>query len=104
MVGVKRKTKVRIEREGRYGRYKSRRAHRMIFVKAPGSRTVIQFRERKPGAARCAGCGAILKGVACERPYKMQKMAKSRKKVSRAYGGYLCPKCLKRKVIRGARS
>jgi large subunit ribosomal protein L34e len=104
LVGVKKKTKARIEREGRYGRFKSRRSHRMLYVKAPGNKTVIQFRERMPKPAKCASCGAVLKGVACERPYKMQKIAKSRKKVSRAYGGYLCPRCLKRKVIRGARS
>ena len=104
MVGARKKTKRKIEREGRYGRFKTRRSRRMLFVKIPGSRTVVQFKERKPKPAKCASCGAVLKGIAREKKYKMQKMAKSRKKVSRAYGGYLCSRCLKKKIIKGARS
>ena len=96
--------KQRIELEGRYGRYKSRRRYRQIAVKVPGGRTVVHYKEKKPKAARCAGCGVILKGVSNERKYKMRKMAKSKKKVSRKYGGYLCSRCAKKKIIEGARS
>ena len=103
MVGSKRKTKRKIEREGRFGRFKSRRSRRMVFVKVPGNRTVIQFRERKPKAARCANCGAVLGGVPRERPFRMKKMAKSRKRPSRIYGGYLCTRCVRKKIIEEAR-
>lgn len=104
MVGQKAKTKQKIEREGRFGRYKSRQAHRMVSVKVPGGRTVIHFKKKKPSKARCSNCGALLKGVPRERPHKMQNMAKSRKKPERPYGGNLCSKCtrnLLRKKARG---
>jgi len=104
MVGTSKKTKRKIEREGRYGRYKTRRSRRMAFVKVPGGRTVVQFKARKHKHARCAGCGAVLKGISRERPYRMKKTAKNRKKVSRIYGGYLCSRCAKKKIIEGARS
>lgn len=103
MVGVKKKTKRKIENEGRYGRFKTRRSRRMIFVKVPGGRTVVHFKERKPKRARCAGCGAVLGGTIRERPYKMANMAKSKKRPSRVYGGYLCTKCVRKKIIEEAR-
>ena len=93
MVGQKAKTKPKIEREGRFGRFKSRQAHRMVSVKVPGGRTVIQFKKKKPSKAKCAKCGALLKGVPRERPHKMQNMDKSKKKPERPYGGYYCSKC-----------
>ena len=95
--------KRKIELEGRYGRYKSRKRYRQISVKVPGGRTVIHYKEKKPKAAHCAECGAVLKGVASERKYKMQNMARSKKTVSRKYGGYLCSRCSRKKIIEGAK-
>lgn len=93
----------RIVREGRFGRYKSRRRKKQIFVKVPGGRTVVQYREKKTAHARCAVCGAVLKGIACERHLKMKNMAKSRKTVARRYGGCLCSRCARKKIIEGVR-
>ena len=99
MVGQKAKTKTKIEREGRYGRYKSRQAHRMLSVKVPGGRTVIHFKKKKPSKAKCASCGKVLSGVPRERPHKMRKMSKTKKRPERPYGGKLCSKCT-RKLLR----
>jgi len=99
MVGQKAKTKPKIEREGRFGRFKSRQAHRMKYVKVPGGRTVIHFEKKKPSKAVCADCGDALKGVPRERPYKMMNMAKTKKRPERPYGGKLCSKCT-RKLLR----
>ena len=105
MVGKKRKTeKTKIKQIGRFGRYKARRAYRQIFVKTPGGRTVTQYKKRKPKQARCANCGAILKGIARERPYKMKNMPKIKKTVSRAYGGYLCSRCARKQIVKETRS
>lgn len=93
MVGQKSKTKQKIEREGRFGRFKSRQAYRMVFVKVPGGRTVIHFKKKKPAKAKCAECGAVLKGVPRERPHKMKNMAKTKKRPERPYAGKLCSKC-----------
>ena len=103
MVGVKRKTKTKIERKGRFGRFKARKAFRMVFVKAPGGKTKVQFKKRKPGKAKCASCGAQLSGTARERPYKMKNMPKTKKRPTRAFGGYLCTKCARKVIIKEAR-
>ena len=95
--------KRKVELEGRYGRYKSRKRYKQVFVKVPGGRTVVQYKEKEPKPAKCALCKVILKGVASKRPAKMQNIAKSRKKVSRKYGGYLCSKCSRKKIIEDAR-
>lgn len=83
-------------------RYRSRSLRR-IYRKTPGGRTVLRYEKRKPSKAQCGGCGAVLKGMLRERPYKMRKTVKTKKRPERPYGGVLCSKCLRRKIIEGAR-
>ena len=83
-------------------RYRSRTLRR-VHVRTPGGKSKVQYKKRKPSIAKCGKCGAKLKGVARERPYKMTKMAKTRKRPSRPYGGVLCSGCLKKLVIDRAR-
>jgi|TARA_Y100000310_G_scaffold332023_1_gene406755 large subunit ribosomal protein L34e len=80
------------------GKHKSR-TFRRVFVRTPGARTIIHYRKRKPKAAKCGECDAVLKGVPRERPYKMKNMPKSKKKPERPYGGNLCSKCTRRAII-----
>jgi large subunit ribosomal protein L34e len=75
-----------------------------VFRRTPGSRTVKQYKKRKPSKATCAICGKILIGVPRERPYKMQRMQKSKKRPERPYGGVLCSACTRRKIIAQARA
>ena len=79
------------------GKHKSR-SMRRVYTKLPGSKVVIHYKKRKPSKATCAVCGAALSGVPRERPYKMQTMAKTKKRPSRPYGGVLCSKCMREKV------
>ena len=75
------------------------RTMRRVFVKLPsGRKPVIHFRKRKPMAAKCAVCGAVLNGVPRERPYKMRTMAKTKKRPERPFGGVLCSKCTRNKI------
>lgn len=74
------------------GRYKSRSLRR-VYTKLPGSKVVVHYKKRKPSKAKCSECGTELSGVPRERPYKMQTMAKTKKRPSRPYGGVLCSKC-----------
>ena len=85
------------------GREKSGR-FRKIFVKTPGSKTVVHHRERKPSKAVCGSCGANLAGVPRERPAKMANMPKTAKRPERPYGGVLCSKCMRNQVKEHARS
>ena len=84
------------------GRHKSRSLRR-VFVRTPGGRTVLHYRKRKPKNAKCSSCGIVLKGVPRERPFKMKKMAKSKKRPSRPYAGVLCSKCMRSAIIEKAR-
>jgi len=76
------------------GRQKSR-TFRRVHRRKPGGKTVLHYKKRKPSKAKCGRCGDILKGIKSERPYKMQNMAKTKKTVSRPYGGNLCSKCMR---------
>ena len=79
------------------------RSLRRISVKTPGGRTTIHYKYSKPNAAKCGNCGAVLKGIVRERPYKMKKIAKTKKRVSRPYGGNLCSKCMRKVFVDKAR-
>ena len=80
------------------GRQKSKTL-RKVFVKTPGGRTVIHYKKRKPGKAKCASCGAVLAGVARARPFHMRQMAKTKKRPTRPYGGNLCSRCMRKAII-----
>ena len=97
-------TKGKKQNEGRYGRYKARGAYRLVSRKTPGGRTVIQYKKRKPKNAKCGMCGAVLPGTPRERPHKMKNMAKTKKTPSRPYGGNLCSKCSRKKIIAEAKN
>lgn len=71
------------------------RSFRRISVRTPGSRVVIHFVKRKPKPAHCSKCGAVLKGITRERPYKAQNMAKTMKRPERPYAGILCSGCMR---------
>ncbi len=77
---------------------------RKVFVRTPGGETKLTYRKRKPKPGKCSSCGAVLKGVARERPYRMQNMPKSKKRPERPYGGVLCSACMRKKIIDSARS
>ncbi len=80
------------------GMFKSR-SLRKVFVKTPGSKTVVHYRKRKPSKAKCGSCGTDLKGVPRERPYKMQNMPKTAKRPERPFGGVLCSGCMRKQII-----
>lgn len=83
---------------------KRSRSLRKIFVKTPGGRTTVHYKYRKPKVAHCGKCGAKLKGIARERPYKMKKMAKTKKRPTRPYGGVLCSRCMRKLFVEKARA
>jgi len=85
------------------GKHKSR-TFRRVHVRTPGSKSVVHYRKRKPKTAKCGECGAVLKGVPRERPYKMNNMPKTKKRPERPYGGNFCSKCMRRAVITKVRT
>ena len=78
-------------------RYRSR-TFRRVYKKL-ASRTTLHYERRKPSKAKCGKCGAVLSGVPRELPYKMMLMPKTKKRPERPYGGILCSKCSRQKII-----
>ena len=79
------------------------RKRRRVYVKTPGSKTVVHIRARKPSHIKCSACGSILSGVPRISAAKMKDAPKSQKKPSRPYGGNLCSKCMRKKMVEAAR-
>ncbi len=75
------------------------RGKKLKKVKTPGGRYVFHKVKKKTNFPKCAICGAIINGVPRVRPYKLKSMAKTKKRPERIYGGVLCPKCLRKKII-----
>ena len=80
------------------GKYRAR-TFRRVKVKTPGGRVVVHFRKRKPAKAQCGVCGAELKGVPRVRALRLKSMTKSQKRPERPYGGVLCSRCMRQKII-----
>lgn len=59
----------------------------------PSGRIVIRIKRKKTGIARCASCGKILHGIPRLHSVKMRKLAKTKKRIERAFGGYYCTAC-----------
>lgn len=75
---------------------------RKIFKKTIKG-TKVMYRKKKPSKARCAECGKTLQGTLNLISSKIRNIAKTKKRPSRKYGGYLCFSCLKKKLMKEAR-
>lgn len=80
------------------------RSMRRVFVKTPGKRNILHFRKRKPSKAKCSDCFKVLKGIKNERPYKTKNLSKTKKSVSRPFGGNLCSRCMRKILLKKARN
>lgn len=65
--------------------------------------TKVVYRKKRPSRAKCAECGKILQGTLNLINSKIRNIAKTKKRPSRKYGGYLCFSCLKEKLMERAR-
>lgn len=79
------------------------RSLRKVFTKVPGGAIKVHFKKRKPNAAKCGNCGAVLKGIPRALPFRMRSMAKTKKRPERPYGGVLCSRCMREKIMNKAR-
>lgn len=85
------------------GMYRSRSLKRS-FARVPSGNSVLHYKRKKTSPHTCAECGAKLSGIPRGTPRQIGKLSKSDKTVSRPYGGYLCPACIKRKLVAEARA
>ena len=85
------------------GMHKSRRL-RKVFVKTPGGKNKVHYRQRKPRKATCPVEGTPLAGVPRELPAKMRNIPKSQRRPERPYGGILSSKATRSLLKQRARS
>lgn len=74
---------------------KSRKGTRILFTRTSKGRNVKSYANQKPDQACCGRCAAKLPGIPRQSPCNLRKLTKSKRTVSRAYGGVLCNRCAK---------
>lgn len=84
------------------GRHKSR-TFRRVYVRTPRARVKLVYKKRKPGKAQCAGCGSYLKGTIRATPSVLKNTPKTKKRPQRPFGGVLCSRCMRKKILEGVR-
>ncbi|CAK9300146.1 unnamed protein product [Gordionus sp. m RMFG-2023] len=76
------------------------KSNRKKIVKTPGGKLRFHY-QKKPGSLpKCGDCKLKLKGISAARPKELKSLSKRHKTVTRAYGGSLCPKCVRLRIIR----
>ena len=71
------------------------RTLRRVAVRLPGGETTIHYKQRKPSKARCAQTGEPLHGIPRGTPSQMKALAKSKKRPSRPFGGFLSSRAMR---------
>ncbi|KAL0246065.1 hypothetical protein GEMRC1_007281 [Eukaryota sp. GEM-RC1] len=70
------------------------------LVKTPGGRLVVQYMKKKGTAPKCGDCGCALHGIPALRPREYSRLSKTKKSITRPYGGSRCHACVKSRIIR----
>ncbi|RXM28423.1 60S ribosomal protein L34 [Acipenser ruthenus] len=73
--------------------------------RTPGNRIVYLYTKKvgKAPKSACGICPGRLRGVRAVRPKVLMRLSKTKKHVSRAYGGSMCAKCLRDRMDRGGK-
>ena len=69
-------------------------------VRTPGGKLVYQYLKKPKKIPRCGQCKEKLRGIIPARPMERSRMCLRKKTVKRAYGGVLCHKCVKERIVR----
>ena len=74
------------------------RSQARIKRKLPGNTTTVHYIRRRPKHAHCPITGEKLHGVPRLRPAQLRKLAKTKRRPNRAYGGKISPTALSRAI------
>ncbi|CAG9484888.1 60S ribosomal protein L34, putative [Plasmodium vivax] len=69
-------------------------------IRTPGGKLTIHVVKKKAGKPKCADCKTAIQGVKALRPADNRRARKKDRKVSRAYGGSICAKCIRERIMR----
>ncbi|GBP58593.1 60S ribosomal protein L34 [Eumeta japonica] len=70
------------------------------IVRTPGGRLVYQYVKKSKKVPKCGQCKNKLRGIQPARPAERSRLCYRKKTVKRAYGGVLCHKCVKQRIVR----
>merc|ERR1711916_199586 len=76
------------------------KSNKTRIVKTPGGKLTILNIKKKPKGPICGDCGAIIHGIPHLRPKEYRSISKRQKSVNRSYGGVICGKCVRKRIIR----
>uniref|UniRef100_A0A3B3H697 Large ribosomal subunit protein eL34 n=1 Tax=Oryzias latipes TaxID=8090 RepID=A0A3B3H697_ORYLA len=70
--------------------------------RTPGNRIVYLYTKKvgKAPKSACGICPGRLRGIRAVRPQVLMRLSKTKKHVSRAYGGSMCAKCVRDRIKR----
>ncbi|MCS7124675.1 MAG: 50S ribosomal protein L34e [Candidatus Bathyarchaeota archaeon] len=80
------------------------RSRKRVSKALPGGRRSVHFKREIPGRATCSICGNPLAGTPRLLPSEVGKLNRSKRRVSRIYGGQLCSNCLKKALKQAVRA
>jgi len=75
------------------------RKQRKLKKKTPGGKLVIHYKKRKTKKLKCSICKKPLHGIPNLTKSDFDRLPKTQKRPQRPYGGVLCSKCAKKKII-----
>jgi len=70
------------------------------IVRTPGGKLVYQYVKKPKRVPKCGNCKVSLRGIVAARSRERSQMSRRLKMVKRAYGGVLCHKCVKERIVR----
>ena len=76
------------------------KSNRRRIVRTPGGRLVYQYVKKNKTVPKCGQCKEKLKGIRPTRPCERSRISKRQKTVARTYGGVLCHRCVRERIVR----
>lgn len=76
------------------------KSNKTRVIKTPGGKLQVLHIKKQAGKPKCGDCGNALAGIPALRPTGYMRLSKSRKNVSRAYGGSRCASCTRQRIVR----
>ncbi|XP_045476229.1 60S ribosomal protein L34-like [Harmonia axyridis] len=76
------------------------KSNRRRIVRTPGGRLNYLYLKKAKSVPKCGQCKDKLRGIVPARSYERSRLCRRKKMVKRAYGGVLCHKCVKEKIVR----
>ncbi|MGQ9538349.1 MAG: 50S ribosomal protein L34e [Candidatus Bathycorpusculaceae bacterium] len=79
------------------------RSRKRVSKALPGGSTGVHYKREVTAQNICSLCGRLLAGTPSLPPSEMRKLNRTKRRISRIYGGQLCHSCLKTALKRAAR-